>query len=391
MAILFNFVANDGTVNSSPATVSVTVGQCNNGLPLPFVDDFESDLGWTVNPSGTDLASGGLWERADPQPTNDQGDKQLGDTVSGSLDLVTGALSFGNASKNDLDGGLTSICSPRIQLPTGQDITLSLNYYFAHGRNSSSADYFRVQIVGTPSTTVLEVRGKNQDVDAAWRSFGANLNSFAGQSIFIMIEAADLGKDSLIEAGVDNVSITAAAPGTPLLSANFDSGADGFTYSDDLFRSTNQPLYAVGIHLPAAGVSGGGLQVSLGGLDTAIIEGFSGGWQGSFTLAAVSDVTISVWFKLTQSPDYEAKECSQALLSVDGSLYGSGTHEYIAEICGNGNGGSEESTGWQQYSVTLEDLPVGVHTLIIGGYNNRKSYTNETTEMLVDRLLIISP
>jgi hypothetical protein len=380
----FTFVVNDGLLPSAPAVVSISVGLCSSALPLPFVDDFESDLGWIVNPVGADSASSGRWERGDPQATNDQGPKQLGDTTSGSYDLVTGALASNNANRNDVDGGVTSIRSPGIQLPTGQDITLAFNYYLAHGKNATSADYLRVQVVGATAATVLEVRGANVNVDAVWTPFSVSLNNFAGQDVYLVIEAADLAKDSLVEAAVDDVSITAATSSAPLLAAGFDSGDDGFAYADDVFRGTSQPDYAGGAWQPTGGFSGGGLQVSLGGIDNLIVEGISGGWSRSFTLAQPGAVNISFWYNLTQSPDYDAGECSQALLAVDGVLYGSGTADYIAQICGNGNGGIEESTGWQLFSLDIGGLAAGSHSLAIGGYNNRKSYANESTLVMMD-------
>ncbi len=119
-------------MDSAPATFSLAVTL--PGLALPFVDDFETDMGWVVNPSGTDGASGGAWERAVSQPTDSNGPKQLGATVSGVRDLVTGAPAGPNAGSYDVDGGVASIRSPWLMLPTGQDITLSLHYYLAHAQ-----------------------------------------------------------------------------------------------------------------------------------------------------------------------------------------------------------------------------------------------------------------
>ena len=57
-----------------------------------FFDNFETGLGWTTNPSGTDTATTGQWQRGDPQQTSSAGTVyQLGTTVSGMNDLVTGA------------------------------------------------------------------------------------------------------------------------------------------------------------------------------------------------------------------------------------------------------------------------------------------------------------
>jgi len=114
---------------------------------LVFSDDFETNKGWTRNPDGTDTASTGRWERANPESTTSSGTKQLGTTVSGVNDLVTGPLAGTASGTNDIDNGFTSIQSPAIVLPSGGDLTLTFSYYLAHGSNSSSADYLRISIV----------------------------------------------------------------------------------------------------------------------------------------------------------------------------------------------------------------------------------------------------
>lgn len=173
-----------------------------------FFDDFETSKGWTINPNGTDTATTGQWERGDPEAVDYTGPKQLGTTVSGVNDLVTGRLAGAAAGDYDLDGGVTTIRSPSIVLPSSGNLTLSLSYYLAHASNSSSADYLRVKVIGSTTTTVLEELGTAVDDDAAWATATANLNSFAGQTIRIQIEAADLSTGSLVEAGIDDVKIT---------------------------------------------------------------------------------------------------------------------------------------------------------------------------------------
>src|SRR5690606_11284751 len=107
----------------------------------------------------------------------------------------------------------------------------------------------------------------------SWQSFQINLSNFAGQKVKIQLEAADGAKDSLVEAAVDDLSITASESTAPLLSADFDSDANGFVYQDDAFRGTNQPDYASGVRLTSDCLAEGCLQVNLGGLDTQIITG----------------------------------------------------------------------------------------------------------------------
>jgi carboxypeptidase T len=172
-----------------------------------FADTFETNLGWTRNPDGTDTATTGLWERGDPQSTSSEGPKQLGTTVNGVNDLVTGRLAGTSAGAHDLDGGTTSIESPAIVLPSTGTLTLSFSYYLAHGSNASSADYLRVTIVGDTITTVLEERGDPADDDGVWATAIVNLSAFAGQTVRILVEAADAPGASLVEAAIDDVRI----------------------------------------------------------------------------------------------------------------------------------------------------------------------------------------
>ena len=199
----------DAAANANPDdfAISFTVA-ARVGVSLVFSDDFETDHGWTRNPNGTDTATTGLWERGDPQAVSYNGPKQLGTTVSGVNALVTGRLAGSSAGTHDIDGGVTSIRSPVIALPSTGDLTLSFSYYFAHASNSSSADFLRVRIVGGTTTTVFEQRGAATDRDAVWGTASVSLNSFAGQIISILIEAADAGSPSLVEAAIDDVTIT---------------------------------------------------------------------------------------------------------------------------------------------------------------------------------------
>ena len=201
------FVVQDGFGQSATATVTITVVPA--GPTTVFFDDFETSLGWVRNPFGTDSARSGLWERNRPQYTWWWGYKQLGYTVSGRNDLVTGARGGWDPGDYDVDGGITTIRSPQITLPTGRDLELSLSYYFAHASNSSSSDFLRIKVIGSTTVTVLEERGSRNNDDASWAAFTASLSDFAGQSIYILIEAADYGDASLVEAAVDDVLIIA--------------------------------------------------------------------------------------------------------------------------------------------------------------------------------------
>jgi hypothetical protein len=174
-----------------------------------FFDNFETSLGWTTNPLGTDTATTGQWVRGDPAQTSSGSTiTQLGTTVSGVNDLVTGAAG-GAAGDADIDGGVTTIQSPAITLPSTGNLTLTFSYYMAHLNNSSSADFFRVFVVGSTTTQVLQELGAANNDSAVWAtSPNISLNAFAGQTIRIRIQAADASGASLVEAAVDDVRIT---------------------------------------------------------------------------------------------------------------------------------------------------------------------------------------
>jgi carboxypeptidase T len=181
---------------------------CATGTPV-WSDDFETATGWTVNPAGTDTATTGRWERGDPESTSSGGPKQLGTTVNGSNDLVTGRLAGASAGENDVDGGTTSVRSPAITLPATGTLTLSLSWYLAHANTATSADFFRVSIIHNGGTTaVLTQPGASANRDAAWAKATIDLTQYHGQSVRILVEAADLASTTLLEAAVDDVRIT---------------------------------------------------------------------------------------------------------------------------------------------------------------------------------------
>jgi subtilisin family serine protease len=211
-----NVVGNPGT--GSPNRLLFVDNSGGGGDPPPppppppgavFSDDFESANGWTTNGGGGDTATSGQWLRGDPQATSSGGvSLQQGNTTSGVNGLITGPLAGSSAGVHDVDNGVTTIRSPLITLPSGS-LTLTFNWYLAHLNNSSSADFFRVRIVtGSSSTIIGTASGAATNRAGSWSTANLSLNSFAGQTIRVQFEAADLSGASLVEAGVDDVVIT---------------------------------------------------------------------------------------------------------------------------------------------------------------------------------------
>lgn len=198
-----------GSGSTAPTNGFNVPASCQGGGgDVVFEDDFETSLGWQTNPNGTDTAVSGAWERGDPEATNSSGTKQLGTTTSGVNALVTGRLAGSSAGVNDIDGGVTSMRSPAITLPATGTLTLTFSQYLAHGSNATSADFLRVSVVGTTTSVVFQRLASASDLDGAWSTATASLNAFAGQTVRLLIEAADAGTASLVEAGIDDVRIT---------------------------------------------------------------------------------------------------------------------------------------------------------------------------------------
>jgi hypothetical protein len=168
----------------------------------PLYDDFETGRGWTMNAAGTDTATAGRFERAFPARSRDRaGVKQRRYGFSGEDALVTGAA----LKAGDLDG-VTSAQSPLVRLGASGSTgwILDFRYAFAHNKKATAADYLRVLVDGTE---IFRVAGNGLNQNAVWTHATVSLDAFAGQSVRLVVEAADAGTDALVEAAVDDLRV----------------------------------------------------------------------------------------------------------------------------------------------------------------------------------------
>lgn len=195
------------------AVIGKEAQYCGGGTPptTVFADNFDgAATGWLINPDATDTATSGQWEIGDPAATTSGGTIQLGTTQSGSNDLVTGRLAGASSGANDVDGGVTTARSAAISLPANAtSISLKFYAYLAHGTNASSADFLRLKVIGTTTATVYQKLGAAANAFGAWNLQSVDLTSFKGQTIRLQVECADAAGASLLECGLDTVSITA--------------------------------------------------------------------------------------------------------------------------------------------------------------------------------------
>ena len=200
----------------------------------------------------------------------------------------------------------------------------------------------------------------------------------AGQDCCIFTTTA------LVSGGTDPVS----GP-TP---QGFDTSASGFTYVDDAFRGTGTaaPNYESGVRVTTGGNPGAALQITLGGIDATTVTNMSGAWQTTFTLTQTALAIVTFDYNLTQTPNYESNEQSRIMLSLNGTPLGRPFDSFVDQVVGDGDGGANVTTGWKTFTRNLGRLAAGTYTLAVGGFNNQKNATNESTTILLDNLLLVT-
>jgi hypothetical protein len=178
-----------------------------------FFDDAEGSHGWVADPDGNDTAVDGRWHRANPEPTAWQGPKQLGTTTSGSRAYVTGGPAGASTGDNDVDGGVTTLRSGPIRLPS--DVArlgpLTFRYSFAHDYKATPEDQLRLYVETEDANRTLiwdaQGTGNGVDRDGSWKQAWLDLDGYAGQTIRLVFQAEDGGADNVVEAELDDIRI----------------------------------------------------------------------------------------------------------------------------------------------------------------------------------------
>jgi len=211
---------------SFPAAGAASPRTANVGDPNGvFSDDFETDRGWTFGVAG-DTATTGLWLRAVPVGTS----AQPGTTPSGTRCAVTGNATAGAAvGTNDVDTGFTTLLSPRFDLAGA--LTARVSYARWYTNNLGSAPNTKVFAVDISSDdgaswTRAETVGPASPAPA-WITSGFDVPGSVGFTANMRVRfiADDTGAGSVVEAGVDDFSVTAVrcVSVPPPCPADFDS------------------------------------------------------------------------------------------------------------------------------------------------------------------------
>ncbi len=224
----------------APGSFYTTLGAVE--LQTIFLDNFETNLGWSVSGNATD----GQWERGVPAGGGDRGDPPADGDGSGSCYVTDNA--DGNS---DVDGGSTILTSPILDAGVSGGDDAIISYYRWYSNSTGSApmeDVFKVEISnnGGASWVNLETVGPGgSDVSGGWFQKSFRIADFLPPTsqVRLRFTASDLGGGSVVEAGVDGIEVirvvceTLVVPEARKLLDGFVSGGQlsNVASSDDVY------------------------------------------------------------------------------------------------------------------------------------------------------------
>ncbi|MHC4816012.1 MAG: Ig-like domain-containing protein, partial [Planctomycetota bacterium] len=271
--------------------------------------------------------------------------------------------------------------------PTAADKTVTTNE--DTGYTFSAADFgfsdvdagdtlTKIQISNLASNGTLKLSGV--DVTLSQEILVADIPNL----VFTPAQDANgTGYDSFEFKVHDGTEYSVSQVASVLVNANFNAGTGTFTYSDDVFGTSN-PTAAIGTWQWDGGTGGtGAARVNL--VDNGSDSPASGAFQKDINLAAGAWVRITFDYNLTLGLGVDSDEYGEVLFAVDGTRYGSDTNDSLLHQ--DGGSGSQWSSGYATGTETIY-LTAGTHTLSFGAYSNKNTDAQEWVRADFDNVLV---
>lgn len=208
------------------------------GQAILVADDLEVDTGWSVG-DPTDTAVTGIWTRADPVGTAAQPEDDH-TTDPATMCFVTGQGAVGGSvGANDVDGGATTLVSPSFD-GSAENSLVSYWRWFSNGAGSSpNEDSLVVDISsddGANWTNAELVGPSGPETGGGWffhQFFIADVIA-PTSTMRMRFVASDLINGSIVEAAIDDFTVTSLQCLVPCAAADGDLNLDTFTNGADV-------------------------------------------------------------------------------------------------------------------------------------------------------------